>query len=46
MDDETSNNGSNWNHFKIIQKILYQKIKEVKETAILGSTHILQKLPM
>jgi hypothetical protein len=48
---DASNNRGNWNHFKILQKILEQRtrkeeVKELQKTAILGTAHILRKLLM
>ena len=46
---DTSNNRSDWDHFKIIQKIHINipgnhEVKELQKTAILGTAHILQKV--
>ena len=46
---DTSNNRSDWDDFKIIQKIHNNipgnhEVKELKKTAILGTAHILRKV--
>ena len=48
---DTSNNRSDWDYFKVIQKIREQHIRkheveELQKTAILGTAHILRKVPM
>jgi len=37
---DTSNNGDDWNHFKMISG--NNEIKEIQKTAVLGTAHIIQ----
>jgi len=46
---DTSNDRGDWNHFKIIQKIVSSipgnhEVRELQKTAILGTAHIFRKV--
>jgi len=43
---DTGNNWGDWDHFKIILKILEKLNRKLQKTAILGTTHTLRKVLM